>query len=253
MKTLEPVRLLRVRDQSVISLGASGGQEYEAWFDGGATMPSRMTENILRIPWTHDMELSSVNEGSQLVVSYPPRLGGWFRARGLTIFCGRDEELFISRIQSATSEVLREYGEAAFFNALKPEQVKKMEHIWGTNAYTRRQGDIFFHPVGQCWMDFLNNQASVSGEVRENRIVSGEPIFAHLRHFITGQKSTPAASECCVAIGDDALYNVEVGEGVISAPDHVSQKTKSGPNIFVRANNLLPPPSEAEFAKYVWD
>ena len=160
----------------------------------------------------------SLQEGEQFL--FNPRGG---KKGGQPLFGGTDgENVFLSPIYVVAFDVFLEKGEAAFYQALRPEIVREMEKHF--QAEIRRQGDIFAVSLGSVTWENLNLLHALllhhSG-INDHRFVKTkevdrEPIFA-TRHTLTGKMTATIPVQFVYCAGPCPIV-----QGVLDHPNHES-------------------------------
>ncbi|MFA6898512.1 MAG: hypothetical protein WC250_03860, partial [Candidatus Paceibacterota bacterium] len=133
----------------------------------------------------------------------------------VVFFGGTDEEPFLVQLSRRPMDVFIEDGEEAFFESLFPDQARLAEKLFGTK--TVRQGDIFATPVGIPWEELERYEKLFSG--REIPVASGKSLSPVLstRHRLKGRIHLTKVF---------GISDGQVGEGLLSAPDHESKELK---------------------------
>lgn len=213
------------------------------WFDQAAALPTREDDDTLHMPFRKDMMFIPLQQGAQFAVHYPDTGRSFTETlNGMSFFAGMDESPFVTRIDTTAFNVLKYSGEGAFFDELKPDQIKLLEKIHGDEGRTTgRQGDVFFHKLGRNWFDFLNEQAEAKKRIPKTVEQDGKTdIFSGVRHRIIGLQYVGEE----IKLDKHELDKVAVAEGILTAPDHVQRLAKPGPYLLARARHILSPPKE---------
>lgn len=157
-------------------------------------------------------------------------------------FGGTDEQPFFVQVKRDLLCALLRDGEQGFYDALKPEQVKRTEQTFKVQA--KRQGDIFAVPVPYSWEQISRGFVMLTGEdgeiyETEGKYKSPFRVFG-TRHVLKGKCTSLNQMNNGSYYGDNPLY----AEGVIEAPDHSPLKLK-GVHLLAQAEGLVRP-SEAD-------
>ena len=185
-------------------------------------------------------------------------------------FGGMDESPFLSIVHCEAVTALKNEGESAFYEALKPLWIRNREKRTGISA--KRQGDIFAMPVGSGWaslsqrpvFSYEESQGEKIYDVRfhgdyspmeiDLSIDLPNPTQAKNQVLGTNHQLTGFMRTC--VLGDSwnnwqrpshhsnnngslFLYRFDVGEGILEAPDHSPLQLR-GLHAFVRAAHHRP-------------
>lgn len=163
-------------------------------------------------------------------------------------FAGTDERPFMVEIETYLFGVYRDDGEEAFYRALKPGSVRKLEREF--NVVAKRQGDIFCvpYPGDFSWKNINNALSFISLGGWKDRLeieVNGINVFG-TRHQLSGYY----AENPSIRIIDAFLPNGQetrrprwrwsIAEGVLTAPDH-EDLTLDQPHVLFQAEGLANP------------
>ncbi|HUC20249.1 MAG TPA: hypothetical protein VMR98_02010 [Candidatus Polarisedimenticolaceae bacterium] len=189
-------------------------------------------EIVIPVPFT-EIGLVSLLGGRQFVITFmdDPSYG---------VFYGGTDGGSVFLVQLNDSMLwwtLRDRGEEAFFEALKPDIIKRLERELGSEG-TRRQGDIYALPLPVGWLGI--------GEPK-----SGEHQVGETRHMISGrwmEIGDEGLTISVVSIGKDVHLMGLVGEGMLSAPDH-SSVDLIHPHLIVRSGAVMGNKPEKVLAK----
>lgn len=191
----------------------------ELHFDSKTATPQRDGTH-LTLPLVRDAEFFALKGGEQFVADF----GSQFGYQGTRFwFGGTDEGPFLVGLQEKPVKRLLEDGEDGFFDALKPNLVKRLERE--LKVTTRRQGDIFAVPLPWSWHEVNALSLCLTG-----KIVAASPFrvkqipVLDTRHRLTGK----------------ALQTLPIATGVLSAPDHKPLRL-SGLHWFAQAEGLWDP------------
>jgi hypothetical protein len=199
-------------------LPEKAGSAIITW-DHKAGTPTREQE-IITLPKKHNVELFMLKEGQQFL----------YAAGEQVYFGGTEESPFLARLKPEAVNPLWQLGEEAFFEALKPANIARLERYYRRQAV--RQGDIFAMPLQANWksigivMTLIDRTAFA--EPAAPRTVTDCSLF-ETRHTISG-----------LALILDA--NLVLFEGTLQAPDH-SPRTLKGIHLMDQAANMFHPKS----------
>lgn len=125
-------------------------------------------------------------------------------------FGGTDENPFLVRLHGGPLEAYEKGGEDAFFDFLKPREIRRLEQR--LHVIAKRQGDIFAMPLPFDWPDVDLITAVVRGYPSIQGPAEDDVSIRHLfdtRHTMDGLASTLDPSRTRI-----------LGQGIITAPDH---------------------------------
>lgn len=176
--------------------------------DVGTIVPRR-AGNSIYLPGPHEPRHSrhkfySLNSDKQFVY-----LQRDFRYENYTVYFGGTDEttVFLTRLVRQAGKILRDKGEQAFYDFLKPDRIKYFEQRFNITAL--RQGDWMAVGTGRTWLDWQDAiELFLVTDLGPGRVESLN--LNQTRHSLTGQFISVGGSR-------DRWYLVE---GVIEAPDH---------------------------------
>jgi len=141
------------------------------------------------------------------------------------LFGGTEHASFLVSLTPEPFEAFQRGGEAAFFNSLKPEVIKKCEELFGGNCL--RQGDIFAVPLPYTW-DELNKMSRLSsGKICQDSQTTNEKLFG-TRHVFVG---------ICARFSVLGKSHF-IGTGTLTAPDHPPLVLNNGIFLFAQTYGL---------------
>lgn len=144
-------------------------------------------------------------------------------------FGGTEHSPFLVSLTKKPFEAFQEGGEAAFFDSLKPEVIKKCEELFGGGNYLR-QGDIFAIPLPYTWQELNKISTLSSGQVCQGSQTTNEKLFG-TRHVFAG---------ICTKFSVLGK-NHFIGTGTLAAPDHPPLILDHGIFLFAQAQGLVKP------------
>lgn len=201
------------------SLPTKAGKATLDWKNIGS--PARDGQ-IIHLPSGKDNEMFPLKQGEQFLFAYNAPGEGH-----RLYFGGTDEEPFLVRLGFSVLETL-EGGERGFYDALKPDPVKRLENKFG--AQTKRQGDWFC--VELPGLDWRAVEMFLALDQR------GRPAPKE-----SGKRGLPIGRTRHQIIG--LLLDLGSGgplfaEGTLVAPDHADLKL-TGPHALFQAQKLDDP------------
>lgn len=185
-----------------VRFGAVRGQDGErlAW--------PWMAGDMITMPWAlNELEqLHVLQRGTQFVLRAPERED--------VFFGGTDERPFLVQLRTEHAECLRDEGQAAFYESLKPPVVAALEHAYD-RVKTRRQGDVYAFPLPCGWDD-------VRFAGLRPRRAEGMPV-GRTRHRLSGLVVPRLKQAFRLSLTDPCLdLRGMLAEGLLTAPDHAA-------------------------------
>jgi hypothetical protein len=184
-------------------------------------------------PWLHgdritmpfdgaDVEMRPILEGTQFLATSPVDRAVYFG--------GTDERPFLVQVEPSLAAVHDRAGEQAFYEALKPPTINRLEAAFGADR-TQRQGDVYAFKLPANWSDL---GLSPSSRLR------AMPV-GPTRHVVHGRLAArfkqpvdvPGANERIAVAG-------LVAEGTLVAPDHAPRQLRGGPHLLAVGTGILP-------------
>ncbi len=141
-------------------------------------------------------------------------------------FCGLDERaLFTTALPTQTLrdddgwkspfQTFLDKGEAAFYESLKPEELRLWEQRLGIKS--KRQGDVYALPF-HIWRSYLKAYSLVLNEKATLKQRRNAPICG-TRHRLAGQCTRPLLIRSC-EFSHDLHRSAVLAVGQLKAPDH---------------------------------
>lgn len=205
-------------------------------------------QNRLLLPVTPTMRFTPLKDGTQFVLEFDPssRWAG-------RIFGGFDEAAFVTGLEEKPVAALHQGGEEAFFEALIPPAVRKLQEKF-PGAPAIRQGDIWAVRIPLCWFDLGKSvypDGTFAGLTRRKR----NKKLAHMRKMkrtfdVTLQRGDRHVLRTNHSLkGHIAHRNHQVIEdlpvgtcafatGILSAPDHADRDLTDGVHVLFRTAGL---------------
>lgn len=184
--------------------------------------------NVITLRDYPELEFYPLGEGEQFLV----RTKAVIPSRGLVeraiYFGGTDENPFLVVLKEEIFDRFMSGGEKAFYDALKPDLMKKLEKEFGVPAF--RQGDIFAIQFPMSW-DEVQLSARMFGQTKA--VASEVKTWSILgtRHRLTGKMLEATIM---------GVQNTPIVEGVIECPDHMPM-TLEGLHVLAQTAGLVEP------------
>lgn len=183
----------------------------DAIIEFNSYIPSRKKEKIT-LSDDPDMDFFWLNHGLQFLIyyyTYCENKGSDLEKKKVPVcwFGGMDESPFLVRLRPWCYHTLITKGEAAFFNALKPERIKNIEKL--TNQPAQRQGDIFSVKI-----PFSLEQLEMAKNCLGGKTPVPKQKNTQINLFETRHKA-----ECKLSSSENKKV-VVVKEAILKAPDH---------------------------------
>jgi hypothetical protein len=207
----------------------------------------RVDTNTIVLPAPFDeLSMYALRDGTQFVVRH-------FNDDEDAYYGGVDEVPFLVKIDAELLYTLMDKGEAAFFEALKPDEIKFFEDEFGTDG-TKRQGDVYAValPSTYTWGDLPTPAA-------------GEHQVGETRHAIDGFWIEVSEHDAVVIEHVGGVHEIcgLIAEGTLTAPDHAPLELR-GPHLIAASGAIvghgpekvltdIDPNSEIEFEGWIGD
>lgn len=157
---------------------------------------------------------------------------------------GIDDGPFVTPISSKKFVAFQKEGEAAFYDSLKPAEIKLIEQV--TTNPVRRQGDIWAIKVGESWARPGSDIPYAIQSAKDSHVFksTGQWLFES-RHSLHGDmnrqviiaySSEPKRSKTGRPKFKVKSMAAMLGSGLIKAPDHPTLDISDGVYVIARTS-----------------
>lgn len=167
-------------------------------------------------------------------------------------FGGTDEQPFLTQLTTPPMRKLQRGGERCFFASLKPRLMIQIEEALGVTA--QRQGDIWYVPIPATWEQlipkprkrslgerctalFTRRKAPTVEPLDERLGIQDVDYFEKGRMAVWNTQHRIQGQYVSVKVFG---VETEIGEGVLTAPDHEPRELV-GPHVFAQTAHLKDP------------
>lgn len=202
-------------------------------------VPRRAGSDIF-LPYGEGAQYAPLLEGKQFLYWFIGR----YRDSHSIYFGGTDQKsAFLVEMRRAVLPPFREKGETAFFEKIKPFEVRFLEKHYGVSA--RRQGDWFAVPL-PSWDHPLPLVCYEHRDSLEVGLARLEFLMDPARYLdagvmaLNGTRHTLEGRYLMIPVQGHGRVTCIIGEGTLTAPDHEEERLE-GPHAFFQTAFLMRP------------